>query len=154
MSLTKINYTYEPPVAVLANPRKLKDLAAIQPQYGGFNPATGELQPLRIADIDHFWEETLYACDVFDTVAGALEAGVLDEEMWPSQLFAGEADFEAFLEQMAEYEMCHKFIEPWYQACCWLAIGAREGDDEYASVTGLSEMLREVVANDLPEQWA
>lgn len=152
--MAKINYIYEPPIAVLANPRKVKDLAEIQAVYGGFNPATGELKPLEIAKVEYFSEETLYECDVFDTVAGALEAGVLDDEMWPSQLFAGEADFEAFLEQMAEYEMCHKFIEPWYQACCWLAIGMREGDDDYASVSGLADMLRDVVANDLPEQWS
>lgn len=152
--MANIKYTYEPPIAVLSHPNKVKGLAKQQAKYGGFNPLTGELQPLRIADVDYFGEESLYACDVFDSIAAALEAGVLDEEMWPSQLFAGEADFEAFLREMETYEECYKFIEPWYQACCWLAIRMREGDDEFASVAGLAEMLREVVAKDLPEQWA
>lgn len=152
--MAKINYTYEPPIAILAHPLKVEELAKLQAQYGGFNPATGELQPLRIAGVNFGFDNALYASDVFDTVAAALEAGVLDDKTWPSQLFATKADFEEFLEQMAGYETCHKFIEPWYQACCWLAIGMREGDDEFASVSGLAEMLRDIVASELPGQWS
>lgn len=117
---------------------------------GGYNPATNTFQPLKLrAEI---YEGDILRSHIFTTVAAALEAGILDEEKWPSQLFADEDSFNSFVNELAEFEDCYKLQESWWQALRALSFGG-DLEEGYCSGRELAERLTEAL-NDLPVQWA
>jgi hypothetical protein len=79
---------------------------------GGLDPETGTLGPFSGLEDAALPED--YA--VFDAVTAVVEAGVLDSKTWPTQLFADETEFEVFLEMLAQYEVCYRLVDRWYQA--------------------------------------
>lgn len=117
---------------------------------GGYNPETNTFQPLKLHDEIYLGD--ILRSFIITTIAAAVEAGILDHEKWPSQVFADEDSFHLFIGTLAVFEDSLKLQESWWQAlralCC-------DGDEEegYCSGQELAERLTEAL-NDLPAQWA
>lgn len=91
--------------------------ASFDPETGGFNPETKKMTPMSISDGE------LNTSEIFDNIALAAEAGVLDTEKWVSQLFADLEDFEYFLNELAQYNDSYTILDRWWHAFSQLACG-------------------------------
>ncbi len=94
---------------------------------------------------------TIYAESLFITVSAAIEAGIIDDMRWPSQLFANRESFERFIETLANYEECFKLQDPWWSALKAVVCPPSE-EEGHATAEDLAERLHEAFLN-LPEQW-
>ena len=81
----------------------------------GWDPETKKLTPMSFGDGG-------YLCDVLDNIALAMEAGVVDNFLWPQQLFADRESFEAFIEELSTYDECYRITDQW-----WTALAALYG---------------------------
>jgi hypothetical protein len=73
----------------------------------GFHPETGEFK---------VWENIQWMHEVFDSIAAAVEAGVVDRNRWVSQFFADEEIFKYILREVSDYEQCFRIRDRWYEA--------------------------------------
>jgi hypothetical protein len=87
--------------------------------FGGFNTATNTLTPMSGLDGNEWW-----MFEVLSNLTMACEAGLLTEDGWVAQVFATPADFDAFLEQMEDYDDCFAIRDRWHRAL--MAVGKRE----------------------------
>lgn len=90
--------------------------------------------------------------DVFATISAAIEAGIVDEKMWPSQLFADFLSFKEFVPVLASYESCYKLIDPWWETLRALVNGAICVEEGFCTAPDLANRFSEAL-DDLPEQW-
>lgn len=68
-----------------------------QARWGGFNAVTKEVTPLRFSeDVDL----QLY----LNSLAGAIENGLVSRSKWPQQLFADDDELDAFLEALEFFD--------------------------------------------------
>lgn len=151
--MTKFTYKYEPPLAVLEQhtfPGAMKRLN--DAGVGGFDVQTRSFSPMCFDHSVFYYSSKLPVnqCDVFDAVTAALEAGCIDDEMWPTELFADMPTFKVFVEMLASYEECFKLRDPWWQAFKTLLNGVEE--EGYATAEDLALRFREALA-ELPKQW-
>lgn len=91
--------------------------ASFDPETGGFNPETKKMTPMSISDGE------LNTYEIFDNIALAAEAGLLDTDKWVSQLFADLGDFEYFLNELAQYNDSYTILDRWWHAFSQLAHG-------------------------------
>lgn len=68
-----------------------------QAKWGGFNAVTKEVTPLRFSDDVDL---QLY----LNSLAGAVENGLISRSRWPQQLFADDDDLDAFLEALEFFD--------------------------------------------------
>ena len=66
-------------------------------------------------------------CEVLDSIALAVEAGVVSSFHWPQQFFASKKSCMEFLQQLQEYDDCYRITDRWWMA---LAKLARKVDEE------------------------
>lgn len=64
---------------------------------GGYDHGAGKLTPMRFNDTVPL---TIY----LDSIAGAVEAGLVDERQWPKQLFSSYEDLQAFTKALAKFD--------------------------------------------------
>lgn len=151
--MATIPYKYEPPKPALADAQRIYQDVKIA---GGYNPATNTFTPLKLDDKHISFggndRPMVYGSSLFETIAAALEAGIVDEQMWPTQLFANAASFRDFIVSLRDFEECFKLRDPWWSALRVLAGGWHE-EEGYSTAADLAERLVEVI-DDLPEQWA
>lgn len=151
--MATIDYKYEPPKPALADAQRTYEAVKIA---GGYNPATNTFTPLKLDDKHISFggndRPIVYCSSIFETIAAALEAGIVDEEMWPTQLFANAKSFRDFITSMRDFEECFKLLDPWWSAMRVLACG-RDEEEGYCSAADLAERLVEAL-DDLPEQWS
>lgn len=83
----------------------------------------------------------LMVCEVLDSITLAVEAGALDNYKWPQQIFAKKAAFEAFIEELSEYDDCYRITDRWWSALSVIC----EGGDEEGFVSSY-EIARELLA--------
>ena len=150
-----IKYVYEPPTAALANLDEAKRTYEEVKIAGGYNPATNAFTPLKLDDKDiNFGGEErplVDACDLFETIAAAMEAGIVDSDMWPTQLFANAESFGCFLEALEDYEQYFKLRDPWWSGLRALA-GGQGVEEGFCNASDLAARLLEAF-NETPEQW-
>jgi hypothetical protein len=73
---------------------------------GGFNPVTKEMIPFTLSgDTELDYE--------LDNITAALEAGVLNRNDWPSQLFSSEEQWDEFIEAIEEYFSLWRINDRW-----------------------------------------
>lgn len=149
--MKKITYKYEPPVAVLEQSSFPEAMARLKEAgVGGFDIEKRTFSPLNFDYSIFDSEKPVYECDIFDAVAGAIEAGIVSEEMWPTELFSNSASFNEFVSLLADFESCYKLYDPWWQAFKTLLQSVEE--EGYATAADLAERFSEALS-DLPEQW-
>lgn len=85
-----------------------------------------KLQLIPIKDMD-----SCSVHEVLDSIVLAVEAGAVDNFLWPQQIFASRNAFEDFIEQLREYDECYRITDQW-----WCALAALcEVTDEEAFVS-------------------
>lgn len=146
-------YTYRPPQPALADAAKTYEAVKIA---GGYNPATNTFTPLKLDDKDISYgghdRPLVSGWAVFATIAEAMEAGIVEEDMWPTQLFANEESYGTFVRALHSYEECYKLIDPWWSALRTIACGGGDEEEGHSTAADLAERFNEVLG-DLPEQW-
>lgn len=151
--MATIEYTYEPPKPALADAQRTYEDVKIA---GGYNPASNSFTPLTLDDkhISFGGDDRpmVYGSSIFETIAAALEAGIVDDEMWPTQLFANTESFNDFVISLRDFEECFKLRDPWWSALCVLAGGGFD-EEGFCTAEDLAERLIERL-DELPEQWA
>ena len=65
--------------------------------------------------------DMLHLHEVLDSMANAVEAGVVDTLAWPQQFFAKKTAFLEFIDRLAEYDDCFRITDQWWQALAALA---------------------------------
>lgn len=154
--MANISYTYQPHQPVLACSKSLQEHYDKHQEFGGFNPQSRTFTPLKLEGVAigraGFGKPEIPGYGLYETVSAAVEAGVLDDEMWPSQLFADRASFDVFVESLTHYEECYKLLDPWWNAFCAL-LGRPDGDEGYNTSADLAERFSEAL-DDLPMQWS
>lgn len=154
--MATIAYKYEPPVAVLSKPEKAQHTYETVKIAGGYNPTTNTFTPLKLDDkyisFGNGDRPLVPGWAVFETISAAVEAGIVDEKMWPTQLFANPASFRDFVDALRDYEECYKLIDPWW--CAFRALlGQPDEEEGYCTAADLAERFVEAL-DDLPEQWS
>ncbi len=151
--MATISYTYEPPKPALDNAQRAFEDVRIA---GGYNPATNTFSPLKLDDKNISFggddRPVVDGSSIFDTIAAALEAGIVDNELWPTQLFANAESFQDFVISLRDFEECFKLRDPWWSALCVLS-GKGLDDEGFCTAADLAERLTERL-DELPEQWA
>ena len=79
-------------------------------KHGGWNPASRVFKAFTAVDGELFGHE------MFDYVAAAVEAGVLDTDRWGTTLFASRQSLDYFLNTVATYEEEFRILDRWYFA--------------------------------------
>lgn len=155
--MANISYTYEPPKAVLSSPAQVADIYQKVKVAGGYNPATNTFTPLDLSKVDiahgsgQDWP-IVPGYALYATLTAAVEAGLMDDEMWPTQLFAGSDSYAKFTQSLRDYEECYKLIDPWWCAFRTL-LGQPHEEEGFSTAADLSERFIEVL-DELPEQWS
>jgi hypothetical protein len=83
-------------------------------------------------------------CDALDAITAAVEAGVVDKNDWSRQLFATEDEFEAFLEELEQYDECYRITDRWWAALAEIA--GRSDEEGFIACREIVEALRQSVA--------
>ncbi|WP_430407321.1 hypothetical protein [Hydrogenophaga sp.] len=110
-------------------------------KVGGFDPHTQTVTPLTFDDAF----DTYY---YLDSLTGAVEAGLVDDEKWPSQLFASKSDLENFLAELDTYDQQWRITDRWYQALGLLG-GFDDQGEGYVSCSAMSDEIWRHAVEDL-----
>ena len=106
--MATIQHRYLPYPPLLEQQEELQSIFDELRDIGGYNPLTNEFTPLDLKDLgDKVSDGTIGMIDsesLFTTIGAAVEAGIIDETHWPSQLFANWESFDYFYEELACYE--------------------------------------------------
>lgn len=90
--------------------------------------------------------ENFSISEVLDSIVLAVEAGVVDNYLWPQQIFANRKSFESFIEQLSEYDECYRITDQWWQAISEL-VGY--GDEEgFVSSSEIADKLFDAASED------
>jgi len=104
---------------------------------GGCNPLTRELTPMKFAAASMEVDAAL------DHITAAVEAGVVDNNSWATQLFASAGDLEGFLDLLSSYDDCHRITDRWWYALQQLARTINE--EGFVRCEDIVERLRESI---------
>lgn len=138
--MTKIQHSYTPQkLSFEYDDDSAKQYAAFVKANGGFNHSTCALTPLRLTTA--LMEDFNRTLHVFDSITAAIEAGVVDEDAWPEQLFADDVAFEVFLTTLEDYNEMHLVSERWYQA--FFALNTTGEELDCVTSAGLAACLKE-----------
>jgi hypothetical protein len=77
-----------------------------------------------------------------DAITLAVERGLVDEQAWPTQLFATRDDLEGFIDGLGRYQFV-RIHDRWFRALCALA---NTGEENVISVEEMAVALTEAVA--------
>ncbi len=154
--MATIEYKYEPPQPVLANSKEAQRTYKAVKIAGGYNPTNNTFTPLKLDDKDISCYGTgraeVMGSAIFETIAAAMEAGIVDAEQWPAQLFSNQESYAEFIQLLSEYEECFKLRDPWWSALRVLASNGYGDEEGYCTAADLAARFEEVL-DDLPEQW-
>lgn len=91
--------------------------------------------------------EYLSIHEVLDSIVLAVEAGVVDNYLWPQQIFANRQSFESFIEELSGYDECFRITDQWWQALSQLI---EYGDDEggFVSSSEIADKLFDAANED------
>lgn len=107
-------------------------------KVGGFDPYTQTVSPLTFHDeVDFYY--------FLDSLTGAVEAGLVDDEKWPEQLFASKSDLESFLAELDTYDQQWRITDRWYRALGLLGDFDDEGDGHVSGSAMSDEIWRHAV---------
>jgi hypothetical protein len=90
--------------------------------------------------------ENFTISEVLDSIVLAVEAGTVDNYLWPQQIFANRKSFESFIEQLSEYDDCYRITDQWWQALSELV---EYGDEEgFVSSSEIADKLFDAASED------
>lgn len=146
-----VNYTYTP---VPSSLEFAADTFEYVKKFGGFNPETRSFTPLNLAEAYvgcGSGENYIAGCNVFDTITAAIEAGIIDYENWPKQLFANKESFDNFVSCLYSYTECYHFHDNWWGAFFAL-FNSYQMEEGYATASDLAQRFSEAV-EELNVEW-
>ena len=98
--------------------------------YEGWDAATKTLTPVE-------YKGAVYG--ILDNLTLAVEAGVIDNYLWPKQVFKTRKNFDAFFEEFSEYDQCYRISDRWWMALSKIADVVDE--EAFVSSSEISEKL-------------
>jgi hypothetical protein len=104
-------------------------------KVGGFDPYNQTVTPLTFDN----------AVFYLDSLTGAVEAGLVDDEKWPEQLFASKSDLESFLAELDTYDQQWRITDRWYRALGLLGDFDDEGEGHVSGSAMSDEIWRHAV---------
>ena len=90
-------------------------------EWGGFDPFSKTFYKLR-------GEEHMGMYYVLDAITAAVEAGYIDTDTWPEQLFESTQALQEFLYEFSSYDEEFRIEDRWWRALLALCPDAAEGD--------------------------
>lgn len=79
--------------------------------------------------------------EVLDSIALAVEAGVVSAFNWPQQFFASKKAFVEFIDQLEEYGDCYRISDQWWQALAEL--GDKVDEESFVTSREIADALVE-----------
>jgi hypothetical protein len=115
---------------------KTRRLGTSMHEMGGFDSKTNTFNPLKV-------RKGFEVHQALDAITVAVEAGIIDNEKFVSQLFDKKADFTKFITYLSEYEdeSCRRIIDRWWTALSRLA--DRNDEEGFISSAEIAEKLLE-----------
>lgn len=106
-------------------------------EMGGFDAKTSTFTPLKV-------RKGFEVHQGLDAITLAVEAGIIDNEKFVSQLFEKKSDYTKFVTYLSEYEdvSCRRIIDRWWAALSRLA--AWDDEAGFVSSAEIAEKLLEV----------
>jgi hypothetical protein len=106
-------------------------------EMGGFNSTTSTFTPLKV-------RKGFEVHQALDAITLAVEAGIIDNKKFVSQLFNKKSDFTKFITYLSEYEdiSCRRIIDRWWTALSRLADW--DNEEGFVSSAEIAERLLEV----------
>lgn len=75
--------------------------------------------------------------EILDNIANAMEAGGIDNFLWPQQIFANRKSFDNFIEELECYDDCYRITDQWWTALAHLiGYGDEEGFISCSEIAG------------------
>lgn len=105
------SYTLTPRALSFEAQYSIKSYAAFVKENGGFDAKKKKVTPLKWSNDNSFEVH-----DYLDSLTGAVEAGLVDDEKWPTQLFASKQDLAEFVAALSNYDEFWRITDRWYQA--------------------------------------
>ena len=96
--------------------------------------------------------DMLHLHEVLDSMANAVEAGVVDTLAWPQQFFAKKTAFLEFIDRLAEYDDCFRITDQWWQALAALA-GVSDEEGFISTQDMAAELFTAAEKDGLLENW-
>jgi len=106
--------------------------------YDGWNSETKTLTPMTFEDGDGRWLH-----EALDNITLAAEAGVLDNFLWPQQLFADKGSYEWFIAELQNYDESYRITDQWWTALSSLVDNVDE--EEFVSASEIADKLNSFV---------
>lgn len=103
-------------------------------EAGGFDKATKTFRAMQLTD----GAVSLHV--VLDHITAAVEAGIVEERTWDTQLFATPQCLEWFINELESYDDAFRITDRWWQALAALA-GVRD-EEEFISCSEIASTLR------------
>ena len=122
-----------------------EDWAKELKEWGGFNHLSGEWLPLR------FSLDEMTLSDALDHITMVVEAGLVDQNGWSTQLFENEASLEEFLEELEAYDECYRIHDRWWHALSELVkgFGTEEG---FIHTRDIAYVMRESIEEGIEKK--
>ena len=102
--------------------------------YDGWNSETKTLTPMEFGHDLH---------EVLDNLTQAAEAGVLDNFLWPQQLFADKISYGWFIHELENYDESFRITDEWWTALASLIDNCDE--EEFVTAREIANKLTEYV---------
>jgi hypothetical protein len=99
---------------------------------GGYDPYSRTVTPMEFdRDVDcHFY---------LDSMTGAVEAGLVDDEMWVNQLWRSPDDLDAFLAAFSDFDRRFRTVDRWWQMFSLLS--GKVGEKGMATSLGIAVQM-------------
>jgi hypothetical protein len=95
-------------------------------QYGVFLEGVGGYDPYSRAVTPMAFDRDVDCYFYLDSMTGAVEAGLIDSELWVSQLWQSPDDLDAFLAMLSDYDEFCRVVDRWWQMFSLLTGNADE----------------------------
>ncbi len=105
---------------------------------GGFDPKQGSAKPLS-------WDGSFYLNFYLDSITAAIEAGLVDVELWPGQLFESSEALDRFLEALGDYDEENRIHDRWWHAL--FCISSRFDVAGFVTSSEIAEGLADALEN-------
>lgn len=148
--MSVIQHKYVPVSLTYPNPA---EQAQWVDKFGGYNPVTKTLTPFKMAPYSEDYAPTL--SDMLQSIAAAVEEGLVDDEQWPVQLFGSREVLDSFLTYLESYDDTYRIVDPWWQALAALMDASEEAglvrSEELAD--GLTERIGQLEDEGVEYNW-
>ncbi|MFL9906887.1 hypothetical protein [Paraburkholderia sp. RL17-337-BIB-A] len=132
------SYKAKPTPLIFEDEESTKQVSALL-EFGGWNPAKKAMTPIRVGALAAKPGAPMISW-VFDSLAAAAEAGVLEGEEWLKQVFASDDDLQVLVELLQESGDVWWLNDRHFWALQHLGLN----EDDAATYTGVANALAQI----------